>query len=149
MAVPAHGTSDLTSPSDENKKKITTYHNSLVFYDLRSSDILRPVNISFYYYLPGLPSQANSVLFKPLLEKSTSSAYNFQFTLYRTIHCPAFNFGVLVLVLVFLHTITNLGLFFLYQFDMLSILLKRRGANCASLYKFTFTVICLISFVIR
>jgi hypothetical protein len=29
---------------------------------------------------------------------------------------------------------------------MLSILLKRRGANCASLYKFTFTVICLICF---
>jgi hypothetical protein len=52
----------------------TTYHNSFVFYDLRSSGILRPVNISFYYCLLGLPSQANSVLFKPLLEKSTSSS---------------------------------------------------------------------------
>jgi hypothetical protein len=36
--------------------------------------ILRPVNISFYNCLLGLPSQANSVLFKPLLEKSTSSS---------------------------------------------------------------------------
>jgi hypothetical protein len=49
-------------------------------------------------------------------------------------HDYALSFGVLVLVLVFLHTITNLSPFFLYQFDMLSILLKRRGANCVSLY---------------